>query len=291
MKCTKCSSDIEKSAKYCPECGEKTTVYEDPFAKYRDNSIHNTQISYKDDLNKKNSTIQYVDDSSINRVSTNSDNKSVIGIILAIIAIPLLFFNVIVGATAGVIGFVLTVIGFRYATKGVKVTSLIISIFSLVIVTITTVFMFVSMIPLTLNNGYETTIGNYFKSAFFNGYYSDKIEGYWLSSADELLYFDEDGKYYLYMNYDDLSDNYYTGDYSSQSGYDLGDNDTIFEDDDYYYYTVNTYNNFSVFDDNETDKTLDILKKMIIIKIDKKDYDKMIYFVPDKNLEIELIRY
>ena len=298
MNCKKCGSLVDKEAKFCPYCGDnlgtdvKQNTYQDPFSAYRNTNTHQEQYQYQQTYSNVNNTnqIQYADDFKKKDEVINKDNKCLIGLILSILSIPLTFVHVGIGIALIVIGFILVILGFKTTSKGMKIASLIISIISLVIVLISSIFMFVASFEISFSNGYRTNIGNYFKSAFFNGYNSDEIEGYWVSGDDELFYLDPDGTYYLYMDKDNLEDNYFNGYYNMDFGYDLEDG-TIFEDEDYFYYSIDTFSNETNVDLDYSEDIMDLLEDDIIIKIDKDGFDEMTLYFVNQNTEIELDRY
>lgn len=295
MNCKKCGSLIDKEANFCPYCGEKVVMneksntYQDPFSQYRSDNTHYDQYQYQQSFSNGNK-IQYADDFKSKEPIIYKDNKALIGLVLSILSIPLTFMNAGLGIALVIIAFILIILGFRHTSRGLKITSLIVSIISLVIVVISCVFMFVSKIEISFNNGYHTTIGDYFKDAFFDGYHSDKIEGYWLTSDNELFYLGDDGIYYLYINSENLSSNYFTGSYDVSYGYELGDS-TLFSDDDYYYYTVNTHNNMLNMEDDYADSIKNNLEGEFIIKIDKINFDNIILYFIEDDKELKLDRY
>ena len=299
MNCKKCGSLIDEEAKFCPYCGENlgndttnnNSTYQDPFSSYRTtNNNHQDQYQYQQAYsNTNNGKILYADDFKQKDEVTTKDNKCLIGLILSILAVPLTFMHIGLGIALVIIGFILVIIGFKHTSKGIKITSLIISIISLIIVIISSVFIFVASFEISFSNGYRTTVGDYFKSAFLNGYNSDEIEGYWISSDNELFYLDDD-TYYLYMDATNLNDNYFNGYYSMDYGYDLDDG-TIFEDDDYFYYSIYTYGTETNVDEEYTDSIMNLLKDDIIIKIDKDGFDEIVLYFVNQNVELELDRY
>ena len=297
MNCKKCGALVDAEAKFCPYCGgilkteTETSTYQDPFSAYRNTNTHQEQYQYQQTYsNVSNNGIQYADDFKKKEEVVNKDNKSLIGLILSIVSIPLTFVHTGIGIALIVIGFILVILGFKTTSKGMRIASLIISIISLIVVILSTVFMFVASIEISFSNGYRTNIGNYFKSAFFNGYNSDEIEGYWVSSKDELFYLDSDGTYHLYMDKDNLEDDYFNGYYNVDFGYDLEDG-TIFEDEDYFYYSIDTYGNETSSDFIYSEEILKLLEDDIIIKIDKDDFDEIVLYFVNQNTEIELNRY
>lgn len=298
MNCKKCGALVDSKSNFCPYCGENLglekggSTYQDPFASYREQPTHQEQYQYQQAYSNTNSNtknrIQYKDDIK-KEVNNSKDNKCLIGLILAILAVPLCFLNIGIGIAATVIAFILVIVGFKSTSKGMKITSLIVSILSLVIVLLVTIFMFVFSLEITLENGYRTTIGDYFKSAFLSGYNSDEIEGYWISQDNELFYLDDD-EYYLYMDSSSLKNNYFSGDYTLDYGYDLKD-DTIFEDDDYYYYTIETSNGYRDLVGTRADSISELLEGKIRIKIDKENFKFMVLQFLEEDIELQLTRY
>lgn len=299
MNCKKCGSLIDKEAKFCPYCGEKlvednSSSYQDPFSQYRNTNTHQDQYQYQQTFSNTNTNsngnrILYADDFKKQEEPVSKDNKALIGLILSILSIPFTFIHMGLGIAAVIIGFILVIVGFKHTSKGMKIASLIISIFSLVIVAISSIFMFVAQFELDFDNGYRTTIGDYFKDAFFSGYNSSQLEGYWVSSDNELFYLDDD-EYYLYMDVEDLNHNYFKGSYNLDYGYELGD-DTLFSDDDYYYYTMNTFGTTTDTEEEYTDAIMELLNSEIIIGIDKHDFDNIVLYFVEQNTELELTRY
>lgn len=294
MNCKKCGALVDEKAKFCPYCGESleteksSSTYQDPFLAYREQPTHQEQYQYQQSYSNSRPKIQYADD--INKeVSYAKDNKCLIGLIVAILAIPLCFLNIGLGIAATVIAFILVIVGYKHTSKGMKIASLIVSIISLVAVLLITIFMFVFSLEISFENGYRTTIGNYFESAFFNGYNSDEIEGYWLSQDNELFYLDED-RYYLYMDPSDLTDNYFSGSYVLDFGYDLKDG-TIFEDDDYYYYTIETSRCYTDLTGTRAEGISELLEGTIIVKIDKENFEFIVLQFLEENIQLELTKY
>lgn len=295
MNCKKCGALVDKEAKFCPYCGEnlkienKESTYQDPFEKLRNDTSHQQQYQYQQAYSNNLNKIQYKDD--LKKVDENiqKDNKSFIGLILAILAVPLTFIHIGLGLISTVIALILVIIGFKHTTKGIRVSSLIISIISFVIVLITSIFIGVSSIVITLDNGERVSIGDYFKSAFFNGYNSDEIENYWISEDNELFILDG-SNYYLYMDASDLEKNSYSGNYYIDYGYDVGE-DTIFEDENYFYYTLTIYGVNTDVSGAYGSYISNLLKGEVIVKLDKDDFKSICLIFVEEKQEVTLSKY
>jgi len=291
MNCKKCGALVDKESKFCPYCGDKLNIessstYQDPFEKLRNDNSHQQQYQYQQAYSNNSNNVK---NNLKLEENIQKDNKSLIGLILSILAIPLTFVHIGLGLISIVVALILVIVGFKHTTKGIKITSLIISIISFVVVLITSIFIGVSSIVLTLDNGDRVSIGNYFKSAFFNGYNSDEIEGYWISDNNELFVLD-DSNYYLYMNASDLEKNNYSGSYYIDYGYDVGD-DTIFEDENYFYYTLTIYDVDADITDVYSSYISSLLKGEIIVKLDKDDFNSIDLLFAEENHEISLTEY
>lgn len=273
MNCKKCGLLIEEDAKFCPYCGEKITKSR---KKVNSDNTHTNKIIYADDLRKA-------------EVKTYNNTKNLVGLILSILAIPVCFWKFVVGIILVIVGLVLTCVGAKEASKELKITSLIISIISMVIVFISSVVLFVASIEITLDNGYRVKIGDYFKGAFFNGFHSDEVQGYWITNENEVFYLDE-STYALYLDENNFSSSYFTGNYTLEHGYEMND-DSIFEDDNYYYYTINTYRTTTDMEATDSGSIMKLLMNEIILMVDKDDFDEMILYFVDDNVKLELDRY
>lgn len=272
MYCTNCGAKIEEDAKFCPYCGVKNTK-------------SRKKVSSDNNTNK----IQYADDLRKDEVKIYNNTKSLVGLILSILAIPVCFWKFVIGIILVIVGLVLVCVGAKEASKELKIASLIIGIISMIIVFISSALIFIASIEITLDNGYTIKIGDYFKSAFFNGFHSDRINGYWMTSENEMFYLD-DNTYALYLDADNFSSNYFKGKYNLEYGFEPND-DAIYSDDKYYYYTISTYKNDTDTEGTDSDAIMDLLMHEIIIMIDKDGFDEMILYFVDDNVKLELDRY
>lgn len=286
MNCKKCNSLIDKDSNFCPYCGEELNnetkqEYDDPFKNIRMDT-HNEQYNYQKDYSNQNK-IQYKDD--LNLVNNQKKNNlSLIGLILGIISVLLCFITKAtgLGLGIGIIAFILAIVGLKHTSRGLAVTSLIITIFTFIISLVITIFMFVGSIPLVFENNYETTIKDYLIDAFFCGFYENKLEDYWLDSSNELLYLDDEGNYYIYLSSDELTDNYYYGNYEIEDGLYLNNDEVLYADDDYYYYQINTLFNKAKIDGEVYNETIELIENGFTLKLDKENKNNLILMNDDE---------
>lgn len=290
MNCRKCGLLIDKNSNFCPYCGESVvkenrTEYDDPFKNIRMDNTHSGQYQYQQNYSNQNN--YKMDLNEVNTVKKN--NISIIALILGILAIFLSFVPkvLVLGLGVAIVAFILAVVGLKKASRGLGIASLIITLFTGIISFIITVFMFVGSITITFQNNYETTIKDYLVDAFFCGFNENRIEGYWLDSSDEVLYLDENGNYYIYLDSDELTDNYYYGTYEVEDGLYLNSDEVLYADDNYYYYEINTFSNKTKIDGQVYYETIDLLEHGFTLKLDKENKNNLILVSDDTEIEFE----
>lgn len=290
MNCENCKAIIDKGAKFCPYCGkENQGTSNDPFANIRvdfNNETTTNQVSepvpnkiqYKNELPNRNKIS-----------SDKKDYKSLIGLILGVVSIPISIINVYLGIPVAIMALILVILGYKKTTRGIAITSLVITVISFVTTIITTVFVIVGSIMLTFSNGQEITIKDYLVGAFYNGYYSNYVHGQWVNEHDEQLSINPDGTYYIYTDKTTKDDNYYKGMFNFETGINIGYDETIFTDNDYYYYQFNTYSNSSKIDGVIYDQTIELLEDGFTIKLSK-DRKKLVLEEISTDSEIKFTR-
>lgn len=293
MNCKKCGLLIDKDSNFCPYCGESvkkentSQEYDDPFKNIRVDNTHSGQYQYQQNYSNQNK-IQYKED--LNKVNNSKkNNTSLIGLVLGIISVFLCFITHVIGLGLGVavIAFILSIVGLKHSSRGFGITSLIITIFTFIFSLVITIFIFVGNLTITFSNNYETTIKNYLIDAFFCRFHENKIEGYWIDSSNELLYFDDEGNYYIYENYNELTDNYYYGTYKVEDGLYLNSDETLYADKDYYYYQISTLYNKVKINGEIYDETIDLIEQGFTLKLDKKNKNTLILVNGDIEIEFE----
>ena len=147
--------------------------------------------------------------------------------------------------------------------------------------------MLVASITITFENNYETTIKQYFIDAFFNGFNESRLEGYWIDSSNELLYLDDEGNYYIYLDNNELTDNYYYGSYQIESGLELNYDETLYADNDYYYYRIDTLFNKAKIDGEVYYETIDLIENGFTLKLDKENKNNLILISGETEIEFE----
>lgn len=270
MKCVKCNKKLDDESNYCPYCGEKQT--------------NKSKIIYKEDI--KHTKIEYMEEPERHI----KNDKIILGLILGIASIPTTIFNVALGLPLAIISFILVIIGYKSASKGLNIASLIITIITFIISIIISIFIIVGSIKITLSNGYKTTIKNFLIDALYCEYYEDKLIGYWLDEDGEIIYLDKVNNYYIYLNEEDITDNYYYGSYYIYNGVKLNDNETQYSDDNYYYYKITSSENYSKLSGEVSTNTLELIKNGFTLKLNKKNKNNLVLEDIKTNTTIELNR-
>lgn len=266
MKCNNCGNVIDEKSNFCPYCGNKLANeqsnqfddYDDPFKNIRIDT-HQSQFEYQ----KHYSNSDRDDFDKIDIMDRN--NNSLIGLLLGIGVIPISIFNCWIGFAFAMIAVAFVICGAKHTTRSFGAISLIIT----VIVLLISIIISVGSIKITYTNGYETTIKNDFINTFLSGFYEDKLYGYWIDDTDHLFYLDEEGNYYIYNNSNQLTDNYYYGKYSIDTGLELASDEVLYGDNDYYYYHVSTFENKVKNDGVVSDDTDELITDGFMIKLDK----------------------
>lgn len=292
MNCKKCGVLIDKEANFCPYCGEVVTKeetkreYDDPFKDLRIDTTHDGQFQYQQ--NYSNQTKNNVN----NTNQKVKSNKSLIGLILGIISIFVCFIGgaSILGIGLAIISLILTIVGIKQTTRGLGITSLIITIFTFIITIIINILMFVGSIELTFVNGYTTSIKDFLIDAFNCGFNEHRLQGYWIDDSNELLYLDDEGNYYIYLDANELTDNYYYGTYSIEDGLYLGSEETIYADNNYYLYEIDTFFNKSKIEGIMYNETIELIENGFTLKLDKGNKNRLILVGADGDTEIEFER-
>ena len=93
--------------------------------------------------------------------------------------------------------------------------------------------------------------------------------------------------YSIYLNSNELTDNYYYGSYEIEEGLYLNSDEVIFGDDDYYYYQINTLFNKSKVDGIVYNETIDLIENGFTLKLDKEDKNKLYLVSGDTEIEFE----
>lgn len=289
MRCLKCNSVVADDSNFCPYCGYSIVNndyhnYDDPFKNIRVDT-HQDQFYYQQ--NYSNNTKSNIDELN----SKPSNNNSLLGLILGILAIPVGTWNGWVGIILSIVSLVLVITGLKYTSHKIGITSLIVTIITFILSLIVSVFILVGDIKIVYSNGYETTIKRDLFNVFESIYYENKIHGYWLDEDNHLLYLDNEGNYYLYVNSDTLIDNYYYGKYSVDEGIDLNGDEILYGDDNYYYYKITTYQNKYKENGINYEDTIDLIKGGFTFKLDKDNKNKLVLVWNANNTELEFIKH
>lgn len=294
MNCKKCNALIDKQANFCPYCGEVVKKeeargeYNDPFRDLRIDTTHDGQYQYQQNYSNQNMNMSNSDSMNPKLKS----NKSLIGLILGIASIFICFIGgaAILGIGTSIIALILAIVGLKQTSKVFGITSIIITIFTFVITIIINVLMFVGSIQLTFINGYTVSIKDYLIDAFNCGLNEHRLQGYWTDDSNELLYLDNEGNYYIYLDANDLTDNYYYGSYAIEDGIYLGDEDYLFADDDYYLYEIRTSFNKTKTEGIIHRETIELIENGFTLKLDKEDKNHLILVGNNGDTEIEFER-
>ena len=295
MNCKKCGNLIDKDANFCPYCGEKTqestyqeSNYEDPFKDLRIENNHASQYEYQKNYSKVNN-IQYKDDLLENNASKKT-NQTLLGLLLGIISVFLCFIPKFsfIGIISSIISLILVISGMKKTSRGMKVIAIIITIFTFIISIMINICILVSSLEISFSNGYNTTLGQYFKDTFsFKIQLSNNEANQTLVPYTKGDYYlkDGEGNYYIYKDKDELTDNYYYGTYERDAGIDLNSEEVLYGDDDYCLYQVKTSDNKVKVDGVVYHDTIDFLKNGFTLKLSKENYNWLV-LVSKNNEEI-----
>lgn len=278
MNCRNCGLIIDNNSNFCPYCGTKiedgkSYTYEDPFKDLRIDNTHGGQYQYQQDYSNKKGNL-YDDGLNIDKKKKTGINISLVGLILGFISIFISFFVNVngLGLGLGILALILVIFGFKKASRRLAVISLVFTILNFITNVFITIIMFIFSFTFIFQNGQEVTIKDYFTDAFFCGFNENRIVGSWGDIGNKFLYLSEDGEYKFYID----SSNYYFGDYVIESGVDLGDDEIIYGDEDYYYYQIDMLSNKMMFNGKIYDTTIDFIEEIEVIKLDKDSKDILI---------------
>lgn len=281
MKCKKCTAELEENAKFCSYCGEKVEEnqleekkdYIDPFEQYRNNQSHEGQFKYQQNYSNRDETKQT---ESIEKQGLFCQkNYSLFGIILAILAIFGCVEKVALGMILIVLSLILIVMGFKHAKTSIKVMSIISLVLSTILVILISIVMWFLNLEISFPNGMTFTQKEYFISEINNNQYSDKAYGMWQTNSGEILDLTAG---FSYTIYDENGKEKLNGEFSKIDGYEIITNKFIYSDKDYYFYEL-----------RETEKILTKDTKVVLC-LDKNDFDKMVIYMPKKEITIETKR-
>lgn len=282
MKCKKCTAELEDNAKFCSYCGEKVEEnqpeekkdYIDPFEQYRTNNSHEGQFEYQQNYSNQNK-IEEVKENVEKQGLFSNKNYSLFGIILAVLAIFGCLETVALGVILIVLSLILIVKGFKYAKTSIKVMSIISLILSTILVILVSIVMWFLNLEISFPNGMTFTQKEYFISEINNNKYSGKVYGMWQTDSGEVLDLTAG---FSYTVYDGKGKEKLEGEFSKIDGYEIVSNSFIYSDKDYYFYEL-----------RETEKLLTKDTK-IVLCLNKNDFDKMVIYMPKKELTIETKR-
>ena len=282
MRCKKCNAELEENAKFCSYCGEKVEDeiletkedYVDPFEQYRQNQSHEGQFEYQQNYSKQ--------DESKEKAETleqegffSKKNYSLFGIILAILAIFGTVEKVALGVILIVLSFALVVIGFKHTKLGMKIMSIVSLILSTILVIIISITIWILNLEIRFPNGMVFTQKEYFISEMNNNQNSDKIYGMWKTNSGEVLDLTAG---FSYTIYDKKGQEKFENEFTKIDGYEIVANEFIYSDKDYYFYELG---------ESEQKLTKDT---KIILCLDKDDFNRMVIYMPKKEITIETKR-
>lgn len=286
MNCKNCGLIIDKDSNFCPYCGtnienNKSYTYEDPFKDLRIDNTHSEQYQYQQDYSNKNNDL-YDDGLNPKKKRRMKVNLSLVGLLLGFISIFIsLFVNINgLGFSLGLLALIFVIVGFKKTSRGLAVVSLVFTILNFISNIFISIVMFILSFTFIFNNGYEVSIIDYLKDSFFCGFYQSNIIGEWEDNENMSLYLYENGEYKFYID----SSNYYFGDYVVEAGIDLSEEETLYADQEYYYYQIDMLSNKMMFNDKVYDSTIDFIEEIDVIKLDKDSKDILI-------LESDLLEY
>lgn len=297
MNCRKCGLLIDNDSKFCSYCGanivdnSNSSGYDDPFKDLRIGNTHGDQYNYQQYYSNNNSDSsnnnKYEDYLNPSKKKVNF-NLSLLGLLLGFISIFVSIFVKVgsLGLFVAVLALILTIVGFKNTSRKIAIISLVLTIFNFMLNVLITVFFFIASFTVTFSDGREISIKDYFTDAFFCGYNENRVFGEWNFNDNLFLNLDEDGTYKFYLSLDD-DENYYYGNFYLESGYELNIDETIYGDDEYYYYQFNTSSNGMNFNGKVYDKGLSLFEEAKVIKLDKKTKNTLIIAAGKVEYEFE----
>lgn len=313
MTCKNCGNDVPETSKYCPHCGEKfvkrgrpskkeETVSEDAPKEEkvlyweREDATESSKIQYRDDVereynysssvNSNATTIQYANK---NEEPIKRNPCSIISLALFVLALISLYFFPYVSIPLGIASLVLGIVGKKHASRALGGTALGFSIFGFIVVLVVSPILIVGKIELTIAPGEKISIFEYFGDAFYSAFNEDMIYGDWTTEEGNLFSLRQNGTYYLYLDPNNTSDNYYVGSYDIEDGFINVLNNTQFADDEYYYYTLKTYD-AQIYSEGQSGRDTSAFCYDTVIKIKIDDPEQAVLSIPRANIKVSMKR-
>lgn len=305
MFCKKCHAEIKDSSRFCSYCGNKikedettsydtysnnstSSTYEDPFKDYRiENNSHHDQYNYQTNYSNKVTT---ENDHGINNVSSYKSNFSLLAFLFIIAGIVSLFFKPLLAILFGFLALIFSIIGRKHTSKVFGNLVLVFSILAFISNLILGPTVYALNFEVSVA-GEKMTILDYIKSAFMNGYNVDRLYGKFYSKEGYMLDLNSSyNSYYFYYDPNNTNTMYYYGYFEVECGMQSGAGEDIFEDDEYYFYTL--VPSSAMYIDENGNKTTDtvLFNHSMVIKLSKKDKDQIILYKKAENITIELNR-
>lgn len=301
MFCKYCKAEIKKGNRFCPYCGKKIieeestskqeeSTYNDPFKDYRiENNSHQDQYNYQ---NKYSGNIPYKDNSSSNQIKYKDpepytpNNNSVLALIFAALGVISLFYMPLLSILFGILALVFGIIGRKHTSKAFGTFVLVISILSFISNMILGPVVFVFSLDITIA-GENTTLFDYLKSSFESMLNESHLSGEFYTKEGHMFVLDSYyGNYYYYNDPSDKRNLYFTGDYVINDGIVTKNDETVYADKNYYYYTLVPSNQYYIDENGEKAPDNLVFKHSMTIKLNKKDKTKIIIYDNITNLEL-----
>ncbi len=300
MFCKNCKSELKNGQKFCSYCGTKVdndkeneNTYNDPFKDYRiENNSHQDQYNYQ----QKYSNDNLYKDKNQNQIkykepeSYKQNNQSLISCIFMIAGFISLFFQPLLSILFGILALIFGITGRKHTSKIFGTVVLVFSVLSFIGNMILGPIVFVGNLEFTMA-GEKTTIFNYFIAAFQTGFNEHKLYDTFYSKEGYMFVLDDYyGRYYLYSNEENQKTKYFTGSFTLEDGVTKKNQETLYEDSNYYYYTLITSNQYFV---DETGKKINdtlLFNTDFIIKLNKKDKTKIVLLNEFAKFNYEFIK-
>lgn len=304
MFCKYCKAELKKGNKFCPYCGKKVSeedsvsdkkeesTYNDPFKDYRlENNSHQDQYNYQ---NQYSGSIPYKDTntSSSNQIKykepdpITKNNNSTIALVFAALGIISLFYIPLLAILFGILALVFGIIGRKHTSKAYGTFVLVISILSFISNLILGPTVFIFTLDVTIA-GEKTTLFDYAKSSIESMLNESHLSGEFYNEDGHMFVLDDYyGNYYYYNDPKDKTNLYFTGDYIINDGVVTKNDETIYADKNYYYYTLIPSNQYYIDENGEKSTDTTVFTHKMTIKLSKKDKNKLIIY--DNTIKIEL---